>query len=98
MAVFVSIFADLFADLTRSFMRMGQKVKEYSVPSEAWILPMFLPIAEAHGVGQVRVCAHVPKLSGRLPSSPIRSETSGGIFVTGCMSCGGFPRAVRQRR
>jgi hypothetical protein len=51
MAVFVSIFADLFADLMRRFMRMGQKVKEYSAPSEVGLLPMFLPIAQARGVG-----------------------------------------------
>jgi hypothetical protein len=50
MAVFVSIFADLFADLMRRFMRMEQKVKEYSAPEEVEILPMFLPIAQTHGV------------------------------------------------
>jgi hypothetical protein len=54
MAVLVSIFADLFADLMRTLIRMGQKFKEYSAPSEVGILPMFLPIAQARGVGQVR--------------------------------------------
>jgi hypothetical protein len=54
MAVFVSIVADIFADLGRRFMRIGQKVKEYSAPSEVGILPIFLPITRARGVGQVR--------------------------------------------
>ena len=38
----------------RRFISMGQKVKEYSSPSELDILPMFLPITQARGGGQVR--------------------------------------------
>lgn len=35
-------------------MRIGQKVKEHSATSIVEILPMFLPIAQARGAGQVR--------------------------------------------